>query len=592
MTQTQIRQRGFAATALLLSLILGGWLRFSNLERHSISHPEMYVPGISLPDGISEPAERVTFSRILSGTFSSDTHPPGYYLLMLPWTRMVGTSLRAIRFPSAFLGFACIPLVFCLGAIAGHRLAGALAAVFLAVNGYHVFWSQVARMFALACFLGLASSVLLLLISRGSRTRPWLIAAYVVLVLAGVSTHVFFWSLLAAHIIWTFGNARSLHTLPAICRAQLLAVVLGSPLIAFAAYQSGNTVAELSNNIFLYLGEFLPFAFALPNDNSGFFATAVPFTGSPVAWMIRGALVLISLFLLFRAFRLLWTATPKNSLVTGQTPEASAGWWTLSWMAAAVVGTVVIGAFLYLIRQLPPEFIQSTIKITKVLSVLPFTLAFGAWIVDRIWSRLPQPFRWERFLKGEHAFLAVLGFIPLILLASLAQIRPILNQRGLLFLSPYLLLLLSIGIFTLRKSWIVALSPVLAGLFVVSLLSYRDMSVDPADYTRFAASLQSEIHSSDLVFIHKAWYETPILYYLSKDKYHLVGRNFNRSCSASPDADVWVVLLYDPDPSDEMRTALSGYQPVRTITGFRAKAILYKRAPVATSIVGKVAPIL
>src|SRR5205807_257813 len=89
------------------SLLFGGWLRLSGLGVKSISHPEMYVPGISLPDGISEPAERMTFTRILTGTFSSDTHPPGYYLLMLPWTRNVGTSLAAIRFPSALLGTAC-----------------------------------------------------------------------------------------------------------------------------------------------------------------------------------------------------------------------------------------------------------------------------------------------------------------------------------------------------------------------------------------------------------------------------------------------------------------------------------------------------
>src|SRR5215469_14148132 len=106
-------------------ILLGAGLRLSTLDKRSITHPEMYVPGIRLPAGISEPAERLTITSILTGTFSSDTHPPGYYLVMFPWTRVVGTSLRAIRLPSALLGIACIPLLYVLGVLIGRPGAGA-----------------------------------------------------------------------------------------------------------------------------------------------------------------------------------------------------------------------------------------------------------------------------------------------------------------------------------------------------------------------------------------------------------------------------------------------------------------------------------
>jgi hypothetical protein len=43
-----------------------------------------------LPASISEPAQRDTIFKVLTGTFSSDTHPPGYYLAMFPWTRLAG----------------------------------------------------------------------------------------------------------------------------------------------------------------------------------------------------------------------------------------------------------------------------------------------------------------------------------------------------------------------------------------------------------------------------------------------------------------------------------------------------------------------
>ena len=106
--ETSARNRALSLAILLLSLGIGGWLRFFGLSNRGISHPEIYVPGIHLPEGISEPAQRDTIFKVLTGTFSSDTHPPGYYLGMFPWTRLAGTSLFAIRLPSAIMGLACI----------------------------------------------------------------------------------------------------------------------------------------------------------------------------------------------------------------------------------------------------------------------------------------------------------------------------------------------------------------------------------------------------------------------------------------------------------------------------------------------------
>jgi uncharacterized membrane protein len=580
MTETSLAPRYTAAILIALSLILGAGLRLSGLEKRSITHPEMYVPGIPLPEGISEPAPRMTISRILTGTFSSDTHPPGYYLFMLPWTRVVGTSLRAIRLPSAFLGLACIPLIFWVGSLAGWRLAGAVAAALLAVNGYHIFWSQVARMFALACFLGLASTVTLLLIVRGSRFHRLLTVLYVALILAGTATHVFFWTFFAVHLIWTLGNAWGKGALPDFCRAQLLALILGSPLIAFAAYQSGNTVADLSANAFVYLTEFLPFAFALPTRNSGFFTTAIPLSQGPVFWALRGGLTVIAAILLVAALSQLWKSPRKSPfLLKAQT---SGTLWKLTWAGAALAATVAIAGFVYMSAQLPAEQIRATIKITKVLRILPFTLMLLAFLLEWIWPRLTHPGRWSQLLQGPSALLVLLGLGPFALLALLAQFRPILNQRGMLFASPYLLLLLSIGLLRLRAVWAYVLVPALAVMCVASCVSYRSMTVDPADYGQFGATLQTEIQPTDLVFVRKAWYETPILYYLQPQKYRLAGGNYAKVCAENPGTRVWVVLLYDDAPAGDVQTALSGYRPVRTVTAPHAKAILYE-PPAAAS---------
>ena len=273
------------------------------------------------------------------------------------------------------------------------------------------------------------------------------------------------------------------------------------------------------------------------------------------------------------ALRNLWQPVKNRILLQ---PAISNAFWKIGWVVAALIATAEIGGFLYMTRSLPPEFIRETIKLTKALSILPVTFMVGAFLLDWGWARLPQPGRWKRFLEGQQSLLVLLGIGPFLILAVLAQFRPILNQRGLLFASPYLLLLLSIGLVRLRAVWIAALVPVLTVMCVASTVSYRGMMVDPADYAQFASGLQAEIRPGDLVFIQKAWYTTPIFFYLHPARYRLVGRNYADSCLANPEARVWVVLLYDPAPTKEMEAALSGYQPVKTVTAPRAKAILYQ----------------
>jgi hypothetical protein len=575
-----IARRPAALFLLLVSLAAGSWLRLSHLDTRSITHPEMYVPNIPLPEGMSEPVERRTVSRILTGTFSSDTHPPGYYLLMLPWTRAVGTSLEAMRLPSAIFGIACVVLVFALGVAVGSPMTGAIAAAMLGLSGYHVFWSQVARMFALACFLGLSSTLLMIRIARGARHPALLSALYVIVVLAGVSAHVFFWSLFATQLLWALGNAVGKRELPAFCRAQLLALIAGSPLTAFAAYQSGNTVADLSGNVVRYLAEFISFAFVLPSSQSGFFPGPLPFYGG-IYWVARGAILLIAIFLLMSGLRSLRERTAKSDLFAGA--PAQGALWTAVWIAAGVIATVAIAGFVYLSSRLEPGLIRDTIRLTKAMTVLPLLLTAITVILNRYWGRLRIPDGLARRIAGEGALLALLGTAPFLLLASVSAFRPLLNQRGLLFASPYLLTLLAAGLMSLQARWRMAIAPALVAIFACSLASYSTMTVDPGDYGRFARQIQSEIQPGELVFIRKIWSETPILYYLRADKYRLVGKRFVEECAASPDTAVWLVLLNDVAPSPEMQRALSSYHPVREVKYPYALAIRYEPGKAQTT---------
>jgi hypothetical protein len=567
----------FWPLVILVSVGVGGWLRLSGLETRSITHPEMYVPRIPLPPAISEPAERMTIGSILTGTFSSDTHPPGYYLAMFPWTRLFGTSLRAIRLPSALLGVGCIALVYVLGMLIGRSDAGAVAAALLALSGFHVFWSQVARMFALSCFLGLCATVLLVWMVRSARPRPLAALIYVGLILAGIATHVFFWGVFATHIMWTLGNAWGRRHLPLICRAQLAGFALGSPFIAFAGYQSGNVVADLSRDVWRFLAGYAGFGFALPTELSGVFSPVMPFPEAPGGFALPVVVILAGAGLVIAGVGHLWRSGSGKAALADE-PEKPAGAWRLGWAAAGVLGALAIAGFILMSSRLPPDQIHPTIRITKALLPLPLVIAAGAFALDALWARLPAPRLWGRVFIGPQLLVALLAIIPFGLLSALAAFRPILNQRGLMVLVPYLLLVIATGLLSVRGTiWILASWLIAAFACAAGLTAYRHMTVDPADYSGFAAAIRAEIRPQDLVFVRKAWYETPIFYYLQPSRYRLVGRNFPAATAHDPHARVWVVLLYENPTPDDMLQALPQYRVTRTISMPRVNALLYER---------------
>jgi len=76
-------------------------------------------------------------------------HPPLYYLLMRLVVALVGGSEFALRFPSALAGVLTVALLYRAGrAWSGGRAAG-WAALLLALNPFHIWYSQEARMYAL-----------------------------------------------------------------------------------------------------------------------------------------------------------------------------------------------------------------------------------------------------------------------------------------------------------------------------------------------------------------------------------------------------------------------------------------------------------
>ncbi len=105
-----------------------------------------------------------------------DIHPPFYYLILHLWTFIGGSSAISVRLFSALVGTLSIPLVFLLGRHLFDMRVGIMAALAMALAPFQIYYSQEARMYALATLLVLASVYLfvILLQREGQGSTSWI----------------------------------------------------------------------------------------------------------------------------------------------------------------------------------------------------------------------------------------------------------------------------------------------------------------------------------------------------------------------------------------------------------------------------------
>jgi mannosyltransferase len=131
-------------TTLLLALVilLAGGLRLYEIDRESLwlDEADTYWKSRTSPADIVKMVIK-------------DVHPPLYFLLIHYWVRILGDSDGALRLFSAVFGILAIPIVFQIGRLLFNERFGLVAALFLAVSGFHIQYSQEARSYALYFFL-------------------------------------------------------------------------------------------------------------------------------------------------------------------------------------------------------------------------------------------------------------------------------------------------------------------------------------------------------------------------------------------------------------------------------------------------------
>jgi hypothetical protein len=578
LTSAQV-SRAMLAGLVLLTLF-GAYFRLEGLDRKSISHPELFVPNIELPMGASVPNPRYTLAKVISGTYSADAHPPGYYLMMWGWTKLFGTRAVSIRLPGALLGVASIPLLFWVATLAGRPRAGLLGAALLAANGSLIYFSQYARMFTLACALGLLATGFLLLLVAGKGPRRWLEVGYVLTIVLGVNVHVFFWTLFAAQMAWMLANSHNAgkKSSPAL-RLQFLALILGLPALAFSIYQSSAPIAALSSRVLPFVREYISFSFLFPLQQFPESLTTdhTPFSGTDALSMMgRYLLFVVSVILLVAGLRAL-----KGS-GSGEPGPESAGPGRAAWWIAAGLSSLSIAVFVLVARKVLGASAHPTLRTVAAMTAAPPLVALLAPVVVRLWAKAPSALRGileNPFFLGGAGLLALEGWLPFAIVALASLSRPLLNQRGLVFAAPYLLFVLAAGTLAIAKTPVArtAVAGALVVLHAGSIVAYRQMPLSVTDYKAFASTVIPRVHSSDLLFLAPNWSASPIYFYMKPHEFPFVTSNFAAACRNHPDARVIVLLVRRQTISAQMSEALAGYRETEQLHSNRETAIFFTR---------------
>jgi mannosyltransferase len=126
--------------------VIGAFLRFHTLATKTFWFDEGMSVGIARLDWVN-------FARIL---WRREANMSLYYLLLRPWLHF-GNSEYFVRSLSVIFGLATIPALYFLGRKLFGSRVGLIAAALLAVNAYHVRYSQEARSYSLMMLLCVCS---------------------------------------------------------------------------------------------------------------------------------------------------------------------------------------------------------------------------------------------------------------------------------------------------------------------------------------------------------------------------------------------------------------------------------------------------
>jgi hypothetical protein len=544
------------ALVIVAAIVIRTW----DLEGDSITHPEAYAPGIEYPTFSSQPIERTSVDAIIRSSLLTDNHPPGYYLLMLPWSQLAGSSLAALRLPSALLGAFTVFLLLIAAWRHEGRAVAAFAATWLAFHGSHVMWSRSARMWTLCAAMALISVWALLELRRGYRFF-WA-AVYLASLVVGLWSEYTFWPVLAAQIVFEAAARARSGALPRTITLQCLAIVLASPIFIFLLSRLGSS-SYLEAPMTGHLRYFLSF-------NAWFEPGSLHHAG---VWrpVLSAALVVTGALLIVLGVKR-GPQGRRDALAEQPSPP---------WMEWAVWLSVLWPAgLIWLWRHQPTDEaypVRSGTLAVAVLVAAVHSLAMRHWsAIQRVLAGALNRRRFSWILDDAAL---VHSMLPFGILLAASTVLPALASRSILDLAPFVLILASRGLVSVARP--IPRGLCLALVIIGGVTSSRWSLIDPPgrDYKGLATAIDNFREPADLLFIEDAWFAQPLHYYLPPAVISSVNAESPQQDDLAAAGRVWVVG-YGANPHErvkELARALQGFREVRFVGAAGAGAGLFVR---------------
>ncbi len=166
-----LSDRRFHHVLLLIILTVAGFLRFWKFGGIPFMHDEFSALFRTQYDSFSD--------LIKLGVMLNDTHPAGVQLFLFYWVKLTGFSEGWIKLPFALMGLASVWLVYSIGRRLFNEVSGLIAASFVGVMQFFVFYSQLARPYAAGLFFSLwmVSLWSKTIVSNKVQTITWILFA-------------------------------------------------------------------------------------------------------------------------------------------------------------------------------------------------------------------------------------------------------------------------------------------------------------------------------------------------------------------------------------------------------------------------------
>ena len=524
-------------------------IRAVDIEHRGMTHVEVYVPGIELPDDISTPQPRIGIGETLKWHYFREPHPPAYYIMGWAWTRVAGTELWVLRLPSVLLGAASIFLVYALGVRTGGRAVGLLAALLLAFHGQHILYSQFARMYVPGTFLALLSALLWMRLLEEKTPRWKLELAYVGVTTLGLYTQTLLWLALAAQMLYTSGVHSRQEGPPRLLGLQLGCLILGAPIVSQAILLSRPSPFDIGPLAFLI--DYLDFGFLFPPNLHPID------TWSDIPWALEGAFTALAIALLALGLRL----RPAHA------PEARPSDRAVSGRALAMMGLGIAGLLLAMSGN---HRVWRRNELFAASALLPLLALAAGLLLPRLQAAfdvLRRLLDWLREkLPGLATPVAFVALVPITLILLVYPLFSLLVARGLLFSVPFLLVLIAHGLVGRGEvaAWRKALIATVVAIHLGGAAYAREFT-SGTGYRELAEKIATELEPGDLIFVnYRDWGTTPIFYHLSDHTDRLVATDYAAAAASPETKRVWQVRLGVP-PSEEMEEALCGFREERRI---------------------------